>query len=649
MPKHFVANEQETQRKYTYSTVDPQVLREIYLIPFEMAVKDGKAGSIMCAYNYLNGVQACQNDVLNDILRTEWGFTGYVHSACTVKLDTAGSLLGGLDHEMFLAAYWTPEKLREALVDPSTGVTWEVIERSLERRFTQMFKYGILDRPIEQTPIDFAAGGEKAREIGVKSAVLLKNRNDLLPLSTTLGNIEYVTVIGKVTQIYAQQAIQGGGTVGRVSGGGSSDVIPEYTVAPVEGIAGALGASAGSNKVRLILVDDDNDLATVNGVPMPFGKAISDYIDKPENKAIIIMAGTIAEESGDRGTVLTSLTGITDPCEVTELELYSMFSFISSVCRDVLTLGWDPDAAYHPRNGMTLDWYTTTLTGATPRSGTKNSQTQGMIDSLMTISGLKEKTVLVLKDNASISVRDTLLGDNGPAAILEVWFPGQEDGNIVADLLFGKANPSGKLPVTFPREGRGFIDHINVTQFPGTMENIDGLGLKPVVRYSEDLHMGYRWYDGNRVPAAGCTENAYGENDCVAFPFGYGLSYTSFAITGPSIAESGGKVDVKVKVTNTGSRKGAEVVQVYLQLPASANTGRLTQPPKRLVGFAKVELEPGAQQEVSITIDPAASNHPLGVWDEASRSWVTPSGNYTVLVGNSSAPRDLKSAGTITR
>jgi beta-glucosidase len=337
------------------------------------------------------------------------------------------------------------------------------------------------------------------------------------------------------------------------------------------------------------------------------------------------MAGTIAEEGGDRGTVLTNRTNIAAPegSEVTEL-------------------GWD--STYHPKEGMTLDWYTDAPNAVTLRDGTKNSKTQEMIDDyLMSIPGLKEKTVLVLKDNASFSVPDTLLGDNGPATILEVWFPGQEDGNIVADLLFGKANPSGKLPITFPKEGRGFIDHIDVTQFPGTLENVDGLGIKAVVRYSEELHMGYRWYDGNRVPAAGCTVDAYGENACVAFPFGYGLSYTTFSFTNRSVAASGGKIDVKV-------RRGAEVVQVYLELPASANSGgRLTQPPKRLVGFAKVELDPNAQQDVTLTIDPDASNHPLGVWDTATGAWVTPSGIYTVLVGNSSAPKDLTQAGTFTR
>jgi beta-glucosidase len=642
MPKHFVANEQETQRQKTYSVVDDQVLREIYLIPFEMAVKDAKVGSIMCAYNYLNGVQACENDATqNKILRDDWGFTGYVQSDFMATRTFAPALLGGMDHEMPNQASnpWIPANVRAALADPASGVTWAHIDRALERRFTQMFKLGILDRPIKQTPIDFAAGGEKAREIGVKSSVLLKNRTGFLPLASTLGASDYVTIIGKATQPYAQQAVMGGAVVGQMVAGGSSDVIPEYTVSPVEGIANALGTSVGSNKVRLILVDDTNSLASVNGAAMTYEQARDVHINNANNKAVIIIAGTIAEESGDRGTVYytTSMGGGGSSA-------YDNYCGFMPTCT-VTALGWDADPALHPKNGMTLDWYSSTGPGTqTRKAETRASGTQAMIDDIMTTGDLKDRAVLVLKDNASFSVPDSLLGNNGPAAILEVWFPGQEDGNIIADLLFGKVNPSGKLPVTFPRAGKGFMDYITEDQFPGQM-----IGGLPTVNYSEGLNMGYRWYDANTVPAAGCTVSN-GENACVAFPFGYGLSYTTFDFSNRSVAANGGGYDIKVRVTNTGSVKGAEVVQVYLQLPNSANSGRLAQPPKRLVGFAKTaELEPGASQDLTITIDPDASNHPLSVWDKATNRWVEPSGSYTVLVGNSSSPKDLASAGTFSR
>jgi beta-glucosidase len=669
MPKHFVANEQETLRQQIYSTVDEQVLREIYLIPFEMAVKDAKVSSIMCAYNFLNGAQACQNSkMLNDVLRGEWGFTGYVQSdfgaTGQAEVTTAGLFENGMDHEMNSANKWTPTLVREAL--EAGTIRWEQIDRALERRFTQLFKLGILDRPIGDTPIaiqgrdgaiDYAVGGEKAREIGGKSAVLLKNRG-ILPLPENLldrnpgygeTETEWITIIGKASQPFARRAVQGGSQVDTETIAGSSDVMPAYSVSPEQGLADGFGVSLNSGKIRLILVDDENINASVNGVPTSFAEAIARHVNNEHNVAIIIMAGTIAEEGGDRSTVKM----VTSPPP-------GYPSYICDVAPSYCIMesfGWDDEATtnplFHPAGGMTLDWYAGNPAATPQKSGTHDNGTMAMIDRIWAANAtLKDRTVLVLKDNASIAVPDSLLGDNGPAAILEVWFPGQEDGNIVTDLLLGKVNPSGKLPVTFPKAGKGFIDYITVEQYPGKMENVDGrpdLGIKPVVRYSEGLNMGYRWYDANWVPAAGCTENAYGENACVAFPFGYGLSYTRFDISNAAVAASDGKYAVKATVRNTGNRTGAEVVQVYVRLPDSASAGRLAQPPKRLVGFAKVELEAGAQQEVSIPIDPEASNHPLSVWDTATRAWVIPAGSHTVLVGNSSSMSDLRSAGTISR
>ena len=237
-----------------------------------------------------------------------------------------------------------------------------------------------------------------------------------------------------------------------------------------------------------------------------------------------------------------------------------------------------------------------------------------------------------------------LVGPKGPA-ILEAWFPGQEDGNIVADVLFGKTNPSGKLPVTFPIAGRGFLDRIATSQFPGV---ISADGTQQTVTYSEQLAIGYRWYDAN--VGGNCAVRA-GRNACVAFPFGHGLSYTSFSVTTPRLARDAASNSWRAtaRVTNTGKRPGAEVIQVYLSLPPSANAIGAKQPPKRLVGFQRVELAPGASGEVAIQIDPAANNHPLSVWNERERKWVIPAGTFTVWLGRSSSPRDLVRAGTVRR
>jgi len=612
MAKHFVANEQETNRMTIQQTVDRQVLREIYLIPFEMAVKDGKSASIMCAYNYVNGVSSCQNEeMLTGVLRNDWGFTGYVQSDFFAMKSTVGTLNAGMDHEMPIPQYWSKANLNAALAAGSINVG--KIDTALERRYTQMFKAGIFDRALKQTPIDFTANGAVARDIGAKAAVLLQN-NGALPIAST---VQTVVLIGKATQVYAQQAVAGGVLVGQPmgSGGGSSDVVPNYTVAPVDGLREALKALGNTTaKVKLILVDDTNATATIDGVASTFAAALTEAANAD---AVVMMAGTISEEGADRAT-FTATNGTT-----------------------LATAAGD---------GSSLDWYAarSNIIATTGTSNTaKNSLTVAMIQAVMatasaTATPMAQKATLVLKDNAGVSMDPSLVGAAGPS-ILEVWFPGQEDGNIVADLVFGRKTPGGKLPVTFPFAGKGFLDAVTTQQFPGL---VGGDGVTQVVEYTEKLHMGYRWYDAN---ISGQCAPVAGVNPCVAFPFGHGLSYTTFTTTAPSVALASGKYTVKATVTNTGAKAGAEVVQVYLSLPAGASTVGAAQPPKRLVGFQKVDLAAGASKEITLTIDPAASHHPLSVWSTTYNQWITAAGTYTVHLGKSSSPNDLAVAGTFSR
>lgn len=598
MAKHFAANEQETNRRDISQTIEEQVLRELYLLPFEMAVKDGEVGSLMCSYNDVNGYQACENHhLLTEVLRNDWGFTGYIQSDFFAVKSTVAPLLAGLDHLMPIPSHWSPDKLDAALA--AGELTVQNIDTALQRRYTQMFKMGIFDRPLVQTPIDFAMGGEAARRIGQQSAVLLQN-NGALPFASQVQNI---VVIGKASQVYAQQAVAGGVVVGKPmgAGGGSSDVVPNYTVSPVDGIRNILrGLGNDSAKVSLYLVDDDNGNLAV-------AQTAARNAD-----AVIVMAGTISEEGADRAT-LANEKGV----------------------NAALTIG----------DG--LDWYTPAPNKITTAERTdglalnpeKNSQTIAMIKGIMAAApNMAAKTALVLKDNAGVAIpeHEHILGTSGPA-ILEVWFPGQEDGNIVADILFGVQNPSAKLPVTFPIAGRGFLDYIasDASYFPGVPVNGKG-----AIEYKEKLNIGYRWYDAN--VSGECELASNGINPCVAFPFGHGLSYTTFETSAPTVTHDAGKYVVKVNVQNTGTREGAEVVQVYLGIPAEG------QPPKRLVGFSKVNLVQGASQEVTIVIDPAASNHPLGVYDSAAKRFVDPVGTYTVYAGKSSSLSDLKTT-TFTR
>jgi beta-glucosidase len=207
------------------------------------------------------------------------------------------------------------------------------------------------------------------------------------------------------------------------------------------------------------------------------------------------------------------------------------------------------------------------------------------------------------------------------SAVLEAWFPGQMGGPAIANLLFGVVNPSGKLPVTFPA---------SVNDLP---RPVIGSGNSPFpVDYFEGFNVGYKWYDS--------------QGKTPLFPFGFGLSYTTFSFSNASVvnnlAASNPNFQVTFNLTNTGTVAGAEVAQVYLGFPA--NTG---EPPKRLVGWQKVVLSPGVSQQVSIEVDTNDSSHPLSYWDVNSNAWLIAPGSYTVYLGNSSAASSLTAVGTL--
>ncbi len=555
MAKHFVANEQETNRFTVNEIVDDRVLHELYLLPFEMAVKDGDVAAIMCSYNSVNGPHACEDGhILTEILRTQWGFKGYVQSDFFAVHSTAPSLLAGMDHEMpgltinrpgTVGPWFTPTNLRAAL--DSRQISPAVIDQALARRYTQMFRLGIFDRPVVQTPIDAARDGAIARSIGEQAAVLLKNDHGLLPLDA--GRLRTVALIGQGD--YATKAVSG-------CCGGSSDVIPLYTVTPLQGVRNSLKALGSKATAELTVVANDNS-------NLAAAVAVAKAAD-----VVIVFAGTLSEEGRD-------LPGITLP------------------------------------NGQ--DALVAAVAAANPR------------------------TVVVMKDNASALLPWI---DKTPA-VLEAWFPGQEDGDIVARLLFGQANPSGKLPVSFPRRAED-VAAGTPRQWPG----VDAQGAAvPVavnnnaittVDYSEGLAIGYRWYDARGVAPL--------------FPFGHGLSYTRFQISGlqvtPGAADGRRPIQVRFAVRNTGHRRGAEVAQVYLSLPQILSKS-LGEPPRRLVGFEKVWLKPGQTRTVQLTIDPAASNHPLGTWDSAAQAWKIADGTYQVQVATSAGAPGLKRAVTVRR
>jgi len=522
MAKHYVVNDQEYERFRTNVEVDEHVLRELYLIPFEMACKDAGIAAVMSAYNRIRGVYATEcRHTLTTVLRDEWGWDGYVQSDFWSCRSAAGSLNAGMDHEMPDAKWLNETNVQNALHDTSLEI--ETVDRALVRRFTQMFRFGQFERPYAPGEIDAAAHGAIARRIGARMAVLLKNApaddgEPLLPLAA--ASVRSIVIIGQ--DQFAAEACLGGG--------GSSKVLPLYTVPPLDGLRDVVADLGADIEVTLVTVA--RDLADLDAA-----KAAAAAAD-----VVVVMAGVIATEGADM-----------------------------------------------------------------PEPRQPNGQ-ERMVAELLAAN---ERTIVVLKDSTPVM----LPWIDAAKAVLQVWNQGTEDGHVVADLLFGLANPGGKVPTTYAAAESDLLYAGRPERYPGTDE---GSGY-PVIRYSEGLQMGYRWFQAQGIAPL--------------YSFGYGLSYSTFEVSGVAVstATSDGVAafDVTATVTNTGSRAGSEVVQVYVGIPVAG------QPPKRLIGFRRVELEPGESREVTITIDPSATNHPLSVWDCATGGFTVRPGSYEVSVGTS--------------
>ena len=498
--KHYAANNQEINRTTINEIIDERTLHEIYLPGFYASVTQGNAGAVMCAYNQVNGVFACENDTLmNQILKGSWGFNGFITSDFGAVHSTVPSAMAGLDLEMPTGIYFT-NALAAAV---NTGqVPMSVIDDKLIRRFSTMIRFGIFDNPPTNQPVPTQFDGVTARQIAEAGMVLLKNSGGVLPLNAS--QIHSIALIGP----YASSAMAGGG--------GSSQVTPAYTVTPAAGIqnrvgAGvAVGVSNGSNITQAAAMAQSSDVA-------------------------IVMVGDTETEGQDHGLSL---------------------------------------------------------------SGNQDQLVQAVV-------AANPHTVVVVKSGSAVLMPWVA----SVPAILEAWYPGEEDGNAVAAVLFGDVNPSGKLPMTFP---------VNVGDLPANTP-AQYPGVSGVATYSEGVFVGYRYFDENAIQPL--------------FPFGHGLSYTTFAYS--NLVLGSGAVDFDV--TNTGSVAGAEVAQVYVGM---ANAP-VPEPPQQLKGFQKVTLQPGATGHVHVVLDPSAFSY----WDVNTHAWVVAPGPYQVMVGSSS--RDIRLKETI--
>jgi beta-glucosidase len=519
--KHYAANNQEKDRLQVSAEVDERTLREIYLPAFEAAVKDANVGSVMAAYNKVNGTFSSENThLLKDILKGEWGFDGFVVSDWGATHSTIEAANNGLDIEMPGDKYFGQALLtavRQGQVSQAT------IDEKVRRILRMVVRFGFLDHQPQVGPLDFHAQGQVARRVAEAGVVLLKNEGNVLPLD--VNKFKRIAVIGA----YADRATSGGG--------GSARMSPFNTVSPLGALTERIGNRAVLQFLKFVPGSDlsKSDPATTGAGLLADAAELAKQCD-----LALVFARDFETEGSDRAA-------ITLPDEQDEL--------ISAVVR------------------------------ANPR------------------------TVVLL--NTGCMVLLNRWADMVPA-IVQAWYSGQDDGNVVADVLFGNVNPSGKLPITFPRT-REDVSVVAPEQYPGA----NGKGL-----YSEGVLVGYRHFDKNSIAPQ--------------FPFGHGLSYTTFEYSNPKLSRSrikpGESLTVEVQVKNTGRREGAEVVQFYVQ-DVQASVPR---PIKELKGFEKTLLRPGETKAVRINLD----SRSMAFYDVTKKQWAVEPGQFKIMIGSSS--RDIR-------
>ncbi|MBX3083297.1 MAG: glycoside hydrolase family 3 C-terminal domain-containing protein [Anaerolineae bacterium] len=512
--KHFAANNQEYQRFSISAAVDERTLHEIYLRAFEMAVKEAKPWTVMCAYNQLNGTFCSEHRwLLQDTLKDAWGFEGFVVSDWGAVHDRVASLKGALDLEMPGPRDRRVEAVIDAVQDGALDES--ILNESVRRILRIVFKAA---ETRGGGTFDADQHHALARSVAADGMVLLKN-NGVLPLR----DVNHIAVIGRSAQ------------AAHFQGGGSSHINPTRIDIPF---------------VELKKLAGNAELTYCAGYPADAGFH-QDLIDES-----VALAKT-----ADVALLFISLPAYKE------------------------SEGYDrPD----------LDL------------------TAQQVALIKAVTAVQPKTVVVLNNGSAVTVSDWI---DGTAAVLEAWMMGQAGGGALADVLFGKVNPSGKLSETFP---------ISLSDTPAYLNFPGGAGE---VRYGEGLFIGYRYYDMKGVP--------------VAFPFGYGGSYTTFAYSAPKLSATSIRdvdgVTVSVDVTNTGSVAGKEIVQVYVH----DRKASLVRPVKELKGFAKVALQPGETKTVSIPLDFRA----FAFYHTGYHQWITEDGEFDILVGASSA--DIRGTATL--
>ena len=668
--KHFMGNNSEFDRHNSDSVIDERTMREIYLPVFEAAVKEAHVGAIMDAYGLVNGSHMTQNGYLNtDVVKKEWGFDGIIMSDWVATYDAVAAANGGLDLEMPAPEFMNRKNLLPAIEQGK--VSTATIDAKVRSILRIAARFGWLDH--EQTDWSIPRYNQQGRQVALEAAqqsmVLLKNEGSLLPLDKT--KIKTIAIIGPG----AYPAVP--------VGGGSAAVQPFASVSLLEGLSNALGTSAnvlyhpGVASVNDVAQATNFSTAEKNGQPGMTAEVFNNlnlsgtpttHIDQHINFSTTVPTASYTFPSQEysarwTGYYTPEAAGeytffVQSPRErgngmrlsvddklvfdgwklSTALLRYTRLSLTAGPHKIVLeqyrarAFGGPRLRLGIARRGTFVDPAARALAakadvvvaavGFAPDTESEGgdrtfSLPLGQDELLQELSAANKKTIAAVTSGGAVDMREWL--DRIPA-VMELWYPGQEGGTALAQVLFGDVNPSGRLPVSFER--RWEDNPVHDSYYPAA-------DTERVV-YKEGVFVGYRGYEHSGTKPL--------------FPFGYGLSYTTFKLsnlTVKPIAEKGASKDsagphfeVSFEVQNTGNREGAEVAQVYV----GDKHAKVPRPESELKGFVKVNLRPGEKKRVSVTLDSRA----LSYYDVSGKQWRADAGEFDLLVGRSSAEIELR-------
>jgi len=666
--KHYALNDEEYDRHNVSVDVDERTMREIYLPAFEAAVTKAHVDAVMNSYNLVNGVHATQNQFLNlKVLKGDWGFQGILMSDWDATYDTVGAANNGLDLEMPGPRFMNAKALMAALKDGS--VKESTIDDKVLRLLRTALRYGFLDRaqfdPADSTysVADRAVALDGARE----SITLLKNEGQLLPLDP--ARTKTIAVIGP----NAYPAVSGGG--------GSSEATAFEPVSTLTGIANVAGSSVSVLYSRGL--PDTNELfrntyweGAVKAATYPSKDftgtpetttprniaAWKPDMWGPEDKAPRSIRYTTAFKAGKAGKylLLAAASGedafkvmidgnvVLDqlhaegqaprfrPLDLAagqNVNVVAEYLPHSPGVRFGLGIAYEPELiSAEARTIAAAADAVVVAAGYGPATESEGFDRSfelpwGQDALIEAVAAANPHTIVILNGGGGADTRRWI---GKVPALLQVYYPGQEGGTAIGEVLFGKHNPEGKLPVSFDRswdENPSAAWYYPVKDADTTL-HVTEPGVNPVdyvighVKYGDGLLVGYRyWTTTGRHPL---------------FPFGFGLSYTTFSFSNlqaPATAASGSTVTVTFDVTNSGSVAGAEVAQLYVSDPSA----KATRPERELKGFSKVRLAPGETRHVTLNLDARAFSY----WDSTAHQWTIDPGKFVIRVGDSSESTPL--------